>query len=158
MKDFIAEFKSFLIQVKRMHFSEFLSCDITNTEYVILDIISSKTASGERDSIWVSEITDEVIVTAQAVSKCLRILENKGYIERFVNEKDRRMTGVRLLKQGKKVYHKAQDEIKDFMEMLGLEFSENERKEFVRLLIKFRKAFMENAIQKVRQKQMNGGQ
>jgi len=87
MLDFFCGIKDFLNKVKRIDFSDLLSCGVTSAEYAFLDIMADKMESGDRDFVWVSEITDEVPVTAQAVSKSLKALEQKGYIERFANEK-----------------------------------------------------------------------
>jgi len=158
MLDFFCGIKDFLNKVKRIDFSDLLSCGVTSAEYAFLDIMADKMESGDRDFVWVSEITDEVPVTAQAVSKSLKALEQKGYIERFANEKDRRRTGVRFLEKGQSIYTTAQNEIRDFVSRLELEFDEKERLEYIRLTKKFEKAFMENVELILKQKQMNGGQ
>ena len=158
MREFFCGVKDFINHVRRFDFSDFLSCGITSAEYALMDLISDKMKLNKRESVWVSEITEEVPVTAQAVSKGLRALEAKGCIERFVNEKDRRMTGVRFLDNGKRVYAEAQREITDFVDRLELEFDEDERMEFMRLTAKFERVFMESIELKVKQKQKNGGQ
>ena len=158
MLEFFCGIKDFVNKVKRFDFSDFLICGVSSAEYALMDFIADKMKVGERSSVWVSEITDEVPITAQAVSKSLKALEGKGYIERFVNEKDRRMMGVRFLEKGSSMYFAAQKEIMEFACGIESVFNEAERREFIRLTRKFEKAFMENLESKIKQKQMNGGQ
>ena len=152
MDDYVTRFKEFISRVRRIDFSNFFSFDVTSLECIILDIITYKSEVNDCDYVWVFEIVREVPVTAQAVSKNLRIMENKGFIKRFVNKDDRRMTGVRLLEEGKKVHRMAQSEIEDFVKNMEKCFDEEEKKTFLRLSEKFSKVFFENINLKIQQK------
>ena len=62
-----------------------------------------------------SDIAKRLGITAPAVSKMLRSMEEKGYVERRVDEKDRRNTRVSITPDGKEagtqadagIYHRS---------------------------------------------------
>ena len=158
MENAVTKFKDFISRVKRVDFSGFFSFDITSLECIILDIIADKSKMHDSDYVWISEIVEEVPVTAQAVSKNLKLMENRGYIERFANKDDRRMTGVRLLEEGRKTHRLVQSEIEDFVRNMEKCFEKEEKETFLYLSEKFTKVFFENIDLKINQKKQNGGQ
>ena len=151
MSNCFAEFRDFVSKIKRIDLSRFFSFDITNSEFVVLDIIAQKSPESNDSCVWVSEIVDEVTVTAQAISKILRSLESKKYIERFSNRDDRRMTGVRMLSEGKRIYEQAHNEINAFSETLAESFGRDEFEKFMEMSRRFEKVFLKSADAKIHQ-------
>lgn len=68
--------------------------------------------NGER--VKVSMLSKELHVNITAVSRTLKGLEEKGYIERSVNKNDRRITYVELTEEGTKVLKRADEIMDDF--------------------------------------------
>ncbi len=107
----------------------------------LIAVISHETES--RD-VWVSDIVKRVDVTPQAVSKFINLAVDKGYLERFENESDRRSIGVRLTDPGKAVLSKAAEELNAFYKSVLEEFSEEELATMNRLMHKLQIAAQVN--------------
>ncbi|MBO5459397.1 MAG: winged helix DNA-binding protein, partial [Lachnospira sp.] len=66
--------------------------------------------------VKVSMLVEELNVNSTAVSRSLKILEEKGYIERIVSKKDRRITYVKLTDAGAEELMKAEKKMDEFAE------------------------------------------
>ena len=98
------------------------------------------------EPVWVSDIVENTAVTAQAVSKQLRGLEQKGYLMRFTDSKDRRRTEVRVSSEGKKMYDALKERHEQFMDNIISGFEGNEYDELLRLTRKFQILYTENVL------------
>jgi len=112
--------------IKSMKISGIFSEDISFAEYVMLELITEMSNETGSEDVGVSEIVKRVEVTPQAVSKFIHLAVNKGYIERFENESDRRSMGVRITERGKAVLSKTGEELSTFRKSVFKEFSEEE--------------------------------
>ena len=106
--------------------SGLFSEDISFAEYVMLQLITDMSNETGSTDVWVSDIVKRVEVTPQAVSKFMNLAVNKGYIERFENESDRRSIGVRITERGRAVLSKTGEELTAFRESVFKEFSKEE--------------------------------
>lgn len=68
------------------------------------------------DGISVSEIASLLNVSVPTVSRCLQKLAAKGYINKTLNEKDRRGTFVTLTPEGQAVCRRARETIDSFIQ------------------------------------------
>lgn len=66
--------------------------------------------------IYVSELASQLKVSSPAVSRTLRSLETKGYIERSADKNDRRSTLIRLTEKGDTVRKQVFTDICDYFD------------------------------------------
>ena len=88
---------------------------LSNSEFFLLNTLilrCDKCATG----MQVSVIAEKMHISSPAVSKTLGILEEKGYIERFVDTSNRRNTWVKLTKDGEQATNIAHDYIDTYMD------------------------------------------
>lgn len=78
---------------------------ISHGEFGLMNIIKD---NGSPDGITVSQIAAELEVTPPAVSRTLKSLDEKGFIERRVNMLNRRSTIVILTEKGEEILDNAQ--------------------------------------------------
>ena len=91
----------------------------------------------EDPGVKVSELSEMVHSTKPATSKMLKALEEKGYIERISDKKDRRVVYIRLSSTGEKKIREAFVRMQDFAEHTINRLGEDDSRELVRILNKF---------------------
>ena len=103
------------VRFKKMNFGEMFT-DVSHGEFVMMQMLRDYMAKnpGKKD-INVSEIARQQGISSPAVSRTLRSLEEKGYIHREVNERDRRNTYVYLTPAGENKSKETAKIIDDFM-------------------------------------------
>lgn len=106
--------------------------EMGKSEFIMLDMIQRWAKDSE--GIYVSEIARELRVSTPAVSKMLKGLEEKEYIERKTDQKDRRNTIVLLTEEGEKVRKRVLNEMEAFLQQVIERMGEENTKELVRLL------------------------
>ena len=126
MQSHHSPFLQMVYYIKNMKLSGLISEDISFAEYFMLQLITVISNETESTDVWVSDIVKRVDVTPQAVSKFINLAVDKGYLERFENESDRRSIGVRITDSGKAVLSKAGEELNAFYKGVLEEFSEEE--------------------------------
>lgn len=95
-----------IVKFRKLHLSTLLP-NIAHSEYMTMRAVSCLAEKSEEEGVSVSKIAKEMTVPAAAVSRSIRQLEEKGYIIRSVNQKDRRNTYVSLTPTGRKVLQEA---------------------------------------------------
>lgn len=88
-----------LIMLKSIRLSHIIA-GITPNEYISLRIIQALINKSQGDGVHISQIGSELEISAPAVSKMLKGLEEKGLIRREVDFENRRNTFVFLTKKG----------------------------------------------------------
>ena len=86
-------------QFRKLKFSDMFP-DISRAEFFTMSMIMDK---GEEGKVTISGLAAQAHVLPPAMSRTLRGLENKGYVERNVNKNDRRNTYVELTETGKEI-------------------------------------------------------
>ena len=80
---------------------------LTNNEFVALCILSDVQKKQQKEQtepgIYVSVLAATMHSSMPAVSRLLRAMEEKGWIERSVDRKDRRNTFVRITEEGRQM-------------------------------------------------------
>lgn len=71
-------------------------------------------ATGNNGSIYVSDLSQTLYGSPQAVSRCLRILEQDGLIERCMDPNDRRKTLVRLTPEGQQAHDACETAMQEY--------------------------------------------
>lgn len=115
---------------KRLAFSY-----LGKSEFMMLTLILEETEnSGDKGGVYVSNIAKKLKITTPAVSKMLKGLEERHYIERKTDTKDRRNTIVSLTEEGKRARKTVFEEMNVFTKRSIERLGENEAKELIRLL------------------------
>lgn len=102
------EFRRFLA---KYNMGMLLSDGVTMPEFMIMQQVDIDTDEEKNKYITVAELVAMAPITAQAISKTLSKMEKKGYIKRFTNSEDRRMTNVVLCDEGKRIYETQKNRI-----------------------------------------------
>ncbi|MEG1458882.1 MAG: MarR family transcriptional regulator [Acetivibrio sp.] len=111
------EFLSIMYRMRMLNKKGHGSKEVPPAEFCMILAIE-KSMQRMKDStkpgITISEMVEEMGTSLPAGSKLLRSIEKKGLIERIVNEKDRRVTYLRLSQKGHEILEK-QIAARDFM-------------------------------------------
>lgn len=121
--------------------------EMGKSEFFMLDmIVNVSRSSQEAKGAYVSEIARKLKISTPAVSKMLKGLEEKQFIVRRTDERDRRNTIVSITQRGEearqKVFAQMDNFAKDTVERMG---EENVR-ELVRLLEEYTEIVREESL------------
>ena len=130
--------------LKSMKISDLFSEDISFGEYAMLHLITELSNETGSTDVWVSDVVKRVEVTPQAVSKFINLAIKKGYIERFENASDRRVTGIRITDRGRVVLSKTGEDLNVFYNNVFNEFSEEEKTTMYGLMSKLQRVAQKN--------------
>ena len=126
-------------KISRMSHMKDVFSDVTKAEFFTMNIIYdfSRTHNDEKIyGITVTHIAKFLDMTAAAMSKMLRLIEEKGYVERRLDDKDRRAVYICLTQKGEKLIREERNRvnarISKIIEILGNE----DTNELLRLLNK----------------------
>lgn len=97
----------------------------------------------DEPGIKVGELSELIHSTKPATSKMLRAIEEKGYIERVTDTKDRRVVYIRLTEVGETVIKDSLKMMDDFTVRTVERMGEEDISELIRLLKKFYQAMSE---------------
>lgn len=115
MKEEYSEFFTAFKQFRKLNISSMIP-ELSHSDFATMMSIACCNEkccqNGER--VTVSMLSKELHVNITAVSRTLKGLEEKGYIERSVNKNDRRITYVELTEEGTKVLKNAEETMDDF--------------------------------------------
>lgn len=117
-------------QFRKLKFSDMFP-NISRAEFFTMSMIMDK---GENGKITISELATKAHVLLPAMSRTLRGLENKGYVERNVNKQDRRNTYVELTEQGKKITLQTRTSMCEFGRAVMEQVDEEEMKRLISYL------------------------
>ncbi len=103
---------------------------ISHSEFGLMNVINDNMTP---DGITVSRIASIMDITPPAVSRTLRSLDEKGYIERRINVLNRRSTIVTITESGMKILSSAQDNMLGMMSFISERMGNEQVTEFNRL-------------------------
>lgn len=87
----------------RLHLVDIFT-DVSKGEFFLLQILHQhRKGCADSQGMYVSELAAEMRMATPGVSRMLKSLEAKGYIERHVDEKDRRNTYICITQAGEDV-------------------------------------------------------
>lgn len=138
-------------KVKQLDFFKVIGTEVSMPEFITLNLIDNVSKSKANGVVWVSDIVERTNVTAQMVSKVLRTLENKGYIQRFADTADRRRTEVVMCEAGRAAYDYYNKKYQSLMDSIAGGFKSDEYSELKRLLKKFESLYV-SSVQKLMEK------
>ena len=110
MDELYGEFFRAMHQFRKLNVASILP-DISQSEFAAMNEIMDK---GEDGKITISELACKSKVHSSAISRTLHGLEEKGYIERSIDKKDRRNICVELTDRGESVVIEARQIMCDY--------------------------------------------
>lgn len=126
MNKLMMEFESVLEMVHSVDIGRTFGVDMSKSEFIVMRVIFS-VAKDYGEKVLVSDVVNRMKVSAQAISKSLKSLEKKGYIERFSNKEDRRRMEIIVTDKGNETYSHI---IKKSDEVLSVVLEQFGEKEF----------------------------
>ncbi len=97
--------------------------DISGADFWTMRNIMDK---GEDGKITISELAKKTMVLPSAISRTLKRLEEKGYVERTVNKNDRRNTYAEITDRGREVAQEVREIMRDYGEAVLSKLDEEE--------------------------------
>lgn len=137
------EIEKFFYVLKHADIMKIFDFDLSVSELILIKCIHDLSENSMSKCAEVSDIVEKIPVSAQAISKCFRALEQKGYIERYTKRDDRRRTEVLLTDAGCSVYTRSQMCVMEFSRNVFDCFDSDEYEEMIRLMKKLRKVYSE---------------
>ena len=134
MDELYGEFFRAMHQFRKLNVASILP-DISQSELAAMNEIMDK---GEDGKITISELACKSKVHSSAISRTLHCLEEKGYIERSIDNNDRRNICVELTEEGKRVTTEARQIMCDYVKAV-VEHLEN--RELERLIAYMNKIY-----------------
>lgn len=135
-------------QFRKLKFNDMFP-NINQAEFFTMSMIMDKEENGK---ITISELATKAHVLPPAMSRTLRGLENKGYVERNVNKQDRRNTYVELTEQGKKITLQTRTSMCEFGRAVMEQVDEDE----IRRLVTYLNHIYEIADQELKARKVKG--
>lgn len=108
--------------------------EMTQGEFMLLHVIEREQ---KKQGIRMTELTKLLGSSKSAMSKSIRGLEEKGYVERRADEKDKRNVYICLSKKGSGVFRQSKIQMHQFMFRVIEVLGEKDMKEFIRLMNRF---------------------
>lgn len=132
-----------LKKIKKLNF--FLLKEINHSDYHMFKVINRIQNNVDAPQINVSDLAEELRISVPAVSKKLKSLETKGYVERVIDKNNRRNTFVLLTKEGQKKFDKAKKVMDEYMYRVFSAMGKEDIETFIRLSYKLYN-IMENEV------------
>lgn len=83
------------------------------------------------ENLTISELAEKIKVQPPAISRTLKALEEKGYVERIINKSDRRNTYVVLTEEGQKELKSIQKTMDAFAEAVVSRMNEEDMQKMI---------------------------
>lgn len=152
MDDLFTRFFSALYQFHKLHMGDLVP-DITKLEGMTMSAIKHCSGEKGKEELTVSELTAKLKAKGPAVSRTLKTLEDKGYIERDVNKADRRNTYVKLTISGKQKVEEYEQIMSSFAHAVIAKIDRDDMEQMIECLNELYEASrVEIADRKMRQK------
>ena len=121
-----------------------LNIPLTMDEFVALDVIQAN------DGICQRELAKLILKDRPNTGRILNSLEEKGYVERFVDTKNNRLVRKMILtEEGKKVSKDVTEIVKNHIEKLPKVFSDEDKETLLLSLKKFRETLEKEVAMKI---------
>lgn len=117
-------------QFRKLKFAEMFP-ELCKTDFFVMCTIMDK---GDNGQITISELASRAKMLPSAISRTLKGLEERGYVERNVNKNDRRNTYVELTDAGKLVTEEARKTMAEFGKSVMAQVDEEDMKRLISYL------------------------
>ncbi len=118
---------------------------ISHSDFHMFKEINRIKSNVDVPQINVSDLAEELKISVPAVSKKLKSLEERGYIERIIDKNNRRNTYVILTKDGQEKFDKAKKVMDKFMNNVFTSMGKEDSEILIRLSYKLYN-IMENEV------------
>lgn len=118
---------------------------INHSDFHMFKEINRIQSNVDVPQVNVSDLAEELKVSVPAVSKKLKSLEERGYIERIIDKNNRRNTFVILTKDGQEKFDKAEKVMDNYMNKVFIAMGKEETETLIRLSYKLYN-IMENEV------------
>ena len=118
---------------------------INHSDFHMFKEINRIQSNVDVPQVNVSDLAEELKVSVPAVSKKLKSLEERGYIERIIDKNNRRNTFVILTKDGQEKFDKAEKVMDNYMNKVFIAMGKEETEILIRLSYKLYN-IMENEV------------
>lgn len=108
-----AELFSAFTQFRKLHMSD-LFPNMNHSEFATLMHIGGANKCLNEEKVKVSTLSERMRINITAVSRTVKVLEKKNYIQRTVSAQDRRITYVELTPEGAEVLAEAEETMNTF--------------------------------------------
>lgn len=130
------EMMAVLHRFKKIHMMS-ISDKLSRGEFFALNMIhKGQTKNPERGGVYVSEIAECLKIAPSAVSRMLRNLSERGFIDRKVDENDRRNTYVSLTPEGERVREEVAQKMNEMTENVLDKMGHEDTKKLIKLINK----------------------
>lgn len=114
-------------QFHKLKFSDMMQ-NMSKADFIVMNVIMNK---GKEDKMTISELAANARMLPSAISRTLKGLEEKGYVERTINKQDRRNTYVELTEEGKRQTREVRQVMRDFGKTVMAKLDEHEVNELI---------------------------
>lgn len=132
MEKIVVELFNLLHRVHRCRVKFQKQGDMANVEYFILVAVAVVT-QGRPEGVTMKELADMSHTTMSAASKKIRILEEKGLIERRISKTDRRNSYITLSEKGKAICEKERKRKNDWLLKVISRMGEDDMEQLITL-------------------------
>lgn len=133
VNELYGRFFSAMHQFQRLKIGDMFP-DMTKGDCMALMAIERINRKKEDGILTVSELAEHMEVQASAVSRTLKSLEDKDFIERTVNRSDRRNTYVSLTSQGQEEVRRIEKTMGDFSKAVITRMNEDDMQRLITYL------------------------
>lgn len=114
-------------QFHKLKFGDIMQ-NMSKADFIVMNVIMNK---GKDDKMTISELAAIARMLPSAISRTLKGLEEKGYVERTINKQDRRNTYVELTEEGKKQTREVRQVMRDFGKTVMAKLDEQEMNQLI---------------------------
>ena len=114
-------------QFHKLKFSDMMQ-NMSKADFIVMHVIMNK---GKDDKMTITELAAIARMLPSAISRTLKGLEEKGYVERTINKQDRRNTYVELTEEGKKQTCEVRQVMRDFGKTVMAKLDEQEMNQLI---------------------------
>ena len=125
-------------------------------EFVLMNgIYHVQKKIGSEHGVKMSELAEYTHALPPAVSRTIKALEEKGYVRRFVDQKDRRNTLVEITESGQEILRESNDIMNEFIRRV---FEKTDKEEMARLVTYIYQQYdlAKEELEKIREGQKKG--
>lgn len=122
-------------KMKHLRLAEYLDL-MPQAEFITLGVISELTKADAEKPVCISDIAQHLRVSPPAVSRNIKHLEEKNFVERVTDNDDRRNVYVNLTETGKAAMEGDIQKVSEFVERALSHLSEEEMTQFSALFDK----------------------
>lgn len=121
-------------RLRTLHFAKLLPEGITHGEIITLLKLRQLSVKQSPQKVTVSELNGLLDVSAPALSRTLKHLEESGYVNREPDKNDRRNNFLTLTEKGQSIIANVEHEMSDFWTVIVDKMGENRTADFLQFL------------------------